>query len=884
MEKQLFESLARESLDTFQEVVTFAELKIGERIGSTTDSFANSNTFTGADAYKKLDGIKLSEQKNFQALIKEPAIARIVTKDQHDAEVVFYIARKTGGKLPSGKTLASYGAPIGRLAELTPGDEQEVNGNIYYIQEVTNFTPKFHESWDSSDTQYRDDDDNIYTIPSLRSLIEENLGDEVDNWLAEDGRQNNIINGIRHQVRIAMGLRDKPTLDRFQGEIFRLPLDNRLILLGPPGTGKTTTLIKRLGQKLDRTILDSNEKTLIEKASSLLQHEQSWIMFTPSDLLKHYLKEAFNREEVPASDERIRTWSKHRDDIARNSFGILRTATSGKLILKNDFSVLQPNVISEPEQWFEDYKTFHEKRMRTHLEDGLKHISDFSSELKAALFEKLQSALAKLSARSLISVYRELFSIESKLNEELSRIKAETDDLTIKERNRLFNAHKDIFDRLIDFLQELKQDEEPDDEELFDNDDLDETPQGERITRKDAVNAYISAVKALARVTAQRRKLGSSSRASKIIGFLGTHIPDRESLATIGRLMILQNGIRRFINSKKLYVTGVTQSYVSFRKQNLKNNAYYALDKVTNQHVSSTELDAVILLMLQNAREILKEPFVSRNADSAQFSYLSSIQEAFRNQVMVDEATDFSSLQLACMYNLTSLETQSFFACGDFNQRVTTAGIRSRKQLEWVAKEITTRTVNIVYRQSRTLNKFAAKLLELQNGDTTTIGKVADESLHEGVPPALLEKSSIDKDIEWVAARIIEVEKSVKQLPTIAVLVNREELVKSTADRLSEHLADHNLAAIACKGGSLGEGTDVRVFDIQHIKGLEFEAVFFLGIDELAEKKPDLFDRYLYVGATRAATYLGLTCYNQLPKQVEPLRAFFTESWSQGKK
>ena len=33
---------------------------------------------------------------------------------------------------------------------------------------------------------------------------------------------------------------------------------------------------------------------------------------------------------------------------------------------------------------------------------------------------------------------------------------------------------------------------------------------------------------------------------------------------------------------------------------------------------------------------------------------------------------------------------------------------------------------------------------------------------------------------------------------------------------------------------SAARPNDVRVFDIQHIKGLEFEAVFFVGVDRLA--------------------------------------------------
>jgi UvrD-like helicase C-terminal domain len=77
----------------------------------------------------------------------------------------------------------------------------------------------------------------------------------------------------------------------------------------------------------------------------------------------------------------------------------------------------------------------------------------------------------------------------------------------------------------------------------------------------------------------------------------------------------------------------------------------------------------------------------------------------------------------------------------------------------------------------------------------------------------------------------------------------------------------------------VGDAREVRIFDVQHvqhIKGMEFEAVFFVGIDRLAERIPSL-----YVGVTRAATYLGLTCETVLPKRLETARTHFaTTSWS----
>ena len=146
---------------------------------------------------------------------------------------------------------------------------------------------------------------------------------------------------------------------------------------------------------------------------------------------------------------------------------------------------------------------------------------------------------------------------------------------------------------------------------------------------------------------------------------------------------------------------------------------------------------------------------------------------------------------------------------------------------------------------------------------------------------ALLEKYNSQEELcEWLRSRIIEVERSLAKLPSIAVLVNDESYVHGLSTCLNEALSDKNIQAVACPMGKvMGQDNDVRVFDIQHIKGLEFEAVFFIDIDELSGENDDLFDKYLYVGATRAATYLGIACKNGLPEKLAPLYAEFSETF-----
>lgn len=111
---------------------------------------------------------------------------------------------------------------------------------FFEVVEKAVFKPVFHASaWDSRNTVFRSEDFGPLTIASLRELLaqagvsEEEL-DLLDRELAEEDEANNIVEGLRRSVITAMQLRDLPILDKFQDDIFRLPLDSRLVILGPP--------------------------------------------------------------------------------------------------------------------------------------------------------------------------------------------------------------------------------------------------------------------------------------------------------------------------------------------------------------------------------------------------------------------------------------------------------------------------------------------------------------------------------------------------------------------------------------------------------------------------------------------------------------------------
>ena len=178
---------------------------------------------------------------------------------------------------------------------------------------------------------------------------------------------------------------------------------------------------------------------------------------------------------------------------------------------------------------------------------------------------------------------------------------------------------------------------------------------------------------------------------------------------------------------------------------------------------------------------------------------------------------------------------------------------------------------------------LAKKIVNLsgENADNLKLVDHADYVDNEGVSPVLAtQMNKIPKIVKWLALRIQEIEHVLNELPSIAVFVNTDEEVLTLTDALGDVLENENISVVACvKGEIRGQDHAVRVFNVQDIKGLEFEAVFFIGLDRLAKTYPDLFDKYLYVGATRAATYLGITCEQDIPSKMIKLKGSFGEKW-----
>lgn len=880
------------ALDHINQTAERAEAELAERRPDVAMAFAANNSFTSS-AGESLNDILSQSDQDLQALAREPAIARIVVEDDEGASKTIFITRAAPlPRRPDDAYSASYLSPMGRLAALPVGRDADVSTpdglRSFEITERAVLKPvRDADGWDAVDTVFENRCAGPVTVFSLRDALR-SLGVDVDDddllaqLIASDPSSSNIVDGLRRSVIDKIALRERSVLDEYQDDIFRLPLDTRLAILGPPGTGKTTTLIKRLRQKLDISFLEDAEKTQVAQSrAGVADHGRSWLMFTPTDLLKRYVVEALGREGVPASDRTVTTWDDHRMELARNRLGILRSATSpgGQYRARGDN--LLPTTLTAQADWFEDFEAW--------------QAADFWAGMDraaATLAGSSDARVKRIGARlvALIPIDRTQATASSLLafgdvQADVSGLEAELKAATEQKLRRSIMPHVKQDSSFLDRLHAFARTTRDTMDSVDDLDDVDPEEEEEDVpprgNREEAIAIYINAQRRLARSAVQRRTISSKSRDGRILEWLGNRVLSVELQREVGEAEVERQALRQFASPVRQYVRRMRTRYGRFRRQRLSEALWYNESPLQAAELSPLEVDVVLLGMLRAGRIMLTDRRVLSALEEPRFAILRGLGDLLRNQIVVDEATDFSPIQLACMGQLSDPVVGSFVACGDFNQRVTAWGSRSASDLKWVFPDFDIRPIVTTYRHSRPLAELAARLSG--EGTAQTKAQLPANQSNDGPRPVFAAGLDTEGLASWLSNRIAEIERMTGHFPSIAVLVNGEAEVEPVATALDEALVDLNIRCEACKDGqSRGKDNNVRVFDVQHIKGLEFEAVFFVGVDQLARNKPDLFDKFLYVGATRAATYLGLTTeQDATPEVLRPLLTDFAETFEE---
>jgi hypothetical protein len=873
----------------------------------STGTLANpSNTMVGQDrAERNINAINSAVRENLRRLLREPFVARVEVNWNQGADEMetYYFSRPSAAGLAHALTdanLVTSGAPLGRIAEHEAGETVVVKGRTGRIVKRCVLKPMSRDGlWDALVRKFESMPwgDVLETLrhESLRQVLE-----EVKRGRAEPLTEEDILGQLeqeaaaadveRHRIRRKVvdriALRDQPILDKFQGEIFRLPLDRQVMLFGPPGSGKTTTLIKRLAQKRTPYALTEDEEALVSGylRDNLLRPD-GWAMFSPTELLKEYLGEAFNQEGVPDADN-VRTWEKERHYLARNVLGILRSATSGRFQLETNASLLVDASSGGIANLHDEFSAYAETNLLKRFNDALDDLLESEDEVVRREVSTLRRSLDDGQHVGLRDVFR-LFDQAEGLQSEIKRIGDQSSEDLKKIVNKLLNANRTLLDELVAALPTIRAEEGEDAEE-----DIDETADiapAPINARFEASNLIMNALRTWSRAVAEgRRTVGG--QAGRVIEFIGNKLPPESQLVDLGVSIATRSRLRTLVQAPRTFVLGVPAVYARFRRQSLRDAHHFAPGESTtnffvHKKITPDEVDVVTLVMLRNARALLQYPAGRRLENATQHDWLENIKSRYLTQVFVDEATDLSAVQLACTIELANPRLRSWFACGDLRQRITWNGIQTRAEIEWLNRvtgvQIDVREIEIGYRQSQRLRDLANALSAL-DADGAVVTKPPRGSEEADVWPLLGEHLSGDNLAAWLAQRIYEVETAIGRLPSIAVFVDGDALIDPLVSAAQRILEQRNIRIVGCKEGRVvGDTSEVRVFDVQHIKGLEFEAVFFVGIDGLAQRIPDLFQRFFYVGATRAATYLGITCEGPLTTGLEAVRPHFsTDSWA----
>jgi hypothetical protein len=416
-------------------------------------------------------------------------------------------------------------------------------------------------------------------------------------------------------------------------------------------------------------------------------------MFSPTELLRLYVKEAFALEGVPASNEHIRTWDEYRNEIARDHLGILRTGTgSGHFVQRENDSYLSVNSRgSNAARWYEGFEAYVHEQLHAELTSDREWLE--SSE-KAELFQfakRLGSVLSRFERRLDAAAVPAIASLAAQVKELLEQRRQQAERIVNKTVNRLLHEDRQFLDS---FVQEVARHSLVEDSEEDSGDDGEEdAPVWSRsVNREQALVIYRRTALAAARAKADRRRLANTSKTGRLAAWLTpARLPAADDLGALAVISAEQARLRRFNSVETLLPRSIPRLYKKFRRDKEVAAAWFNDEPTRSDDACWQELDLLVLVLLRSCSAILAA--YGDGAEPPAGMIFGRVRGLYRSQVLVDEATDFSIIQLAIMRELADPVIRSLFMCGDFNQRLTAWGITSKDDVAWIDPRIEFRAI-----------------------------------------------------------------------------------------------------------------------------------------------------------------------------------------------
>lgn len=738
------------------------------------------------------------------------------------------------------------------------------------------------------------------------------LNEEIE---AKKQRISALGKRIKQYIASEVALRDQPILDKYQEAVKRSqPLKGSIIINGGPGTGKTTSLIQRISYLAAPTIVEEVGKLSKRKADLLFDEKKAWVFFSPSELLRDYLRNTMQAEGLPASDEQVLTWKQHRSRLIRN-MELINPDKQGPFIYRrkmDDKDYFKPGAkaLLEIDELFLDwYLAIHKKSIQQiHDEKVLnklgKQLGFPPADAQREKLLKLAIDIQDATRRALdFSKWEDWISFYIRINEDFSATyKAFQADLNDALNSAASLAQvqlkKDeaLYAWLTDLIRkewEAKSIEEEKDEEDDDSDDL-----LEEETERDATIAIHNKLKSLLRQLAIRTIDASNNQLSsknRILNERLGHLYNEDKLKELGIQRYFQKHFAsplRGFDSRVLRT--IVPAYKSFRRSILKGEKDCLTEagitacenalKEGNKILYANEADYLISFIFQWVKALYQKEI--KYYEESMHPFISTYREQARAVVAIDEATDFSPLELRSMERMSHPLFNCVTLSGDLMQRMTRTGLSNWQEYTKLYPKTPIYDLKIAYRQTERLLRIAAEIYSWNVAEKAEF--VSHRERDERDPSPLVYYSHDEEDkLEWLVQRILEIQRAYgRHFPTLAVFVENDNEAFRLRDLLleSDELEGAGLNVVACAQGQvLGDKRSIRIFSIDYIKGLEFGAAFFWNLDRLSSSNDELFNKYMYVGLSRANLFLGVILDDPFTDDLDYLRDLFEEGqWDLG--
>lgn len=686
--------------------------------------------------------------------------------------------------------------------------------------------------------------------------------------------QQDEMSQLTRYIRQQGKLRFNPILDPVQNRIKTQNLFNgvSIVIDGGPGTGKTTTMIQRLKYLTDWDAIEEdvqNGTNLYQLTSAQRNHlndaikeQRDWMFFSPSKLLKEYLADAMNREGLTNTNAKVWSWNDYLNKIVRENYLLIDPsndnapfkATRSKEVLYYQCS----GIIADFSEFFLD--SFKQIKNRFPKIDGSE--KQYLWMTIALNIQKRFEEADNYSIQQFIQLFNSLEQIYSSdcrelLAENRNVVREISDEIYLlgKENESTYEALATLAN-----VQVAEQtDDADDDQDITEGNDVNEDEYDSKIIQM--IRAWFKRM-CYSKKNVDVKLTARQEQISELLIPILTE-EHKEKIDRVGELALFEQ-FAKFTGGIRGNLFGnFVAKYKRFRRQALTNK---------DSKWNLTELDA--LLKRREGKELYPQEqalligFINNLAKMAlrisgnkvTHPYVLAYQELARPIIGVDEATDFCECDIYAIQSLLYNDYNSFTLCGDLMQRLTRQGITSWENIEPFMDNMKLMEMRTSYRQSTSLLKVAQSLY------ADTIGEAPNYKAYmksTKVPEPLTFVSSDESaKISWIEKRINEVYIAYgKKLPSIAIFLNRKEDVPVFVEKLrdTDFIYDAGIEIVdGSEGNVLASSNQIRVYPIDVVKGMEFDVVFFHNIDN-AVADEDLIKRYIYVGVSRAAFFLGIT-------------------------